>query len=200
MIVIPAVDLRNLDRRALGMAAEVTARVTAADLDRPTPCAPWSLGDLLRHMVSENHGFAAAASTGAQRSTEDCGDLGADPLSAFHDSAAVVTEAFAAPDIYDRQIEVGEFGSFAGRIAISMHCVDVLVHGWDLAVSIGVPFRPEPELAGSALAIASRWPDTSKTRGPGAAFGARVPVPGDAPDFERLLALLGRHPSWQAPC
>ncbi|GAA3606111.1 TIGR03086 family metal-binding protein [Nonomuraea rosea] len=200
MTVIPAVDLRVLDRRALDLAGEVTAQVTAADLDRPTPCAAWNLGDLLRHMVSENRAFATAAGIPAHRPNEDSGDLETDPLRAYHDSAAAATTAFAAPDIYDRQIEVGEFGAFPGRIAISMHFVDFLMHGWDIAASIGVPYRPDHELAESALAIAARWPDTSKTRGPGAAFGTRVPVPGDAPDFERLLGLLGRTPSWDAPC
>jgi uncharacterized protein (TIGR03086 family) len=196
MTAILAVDLRVLDRRALDVAGEVTAQVTAADLDRPTPCAAWNLGELLRHMVSENRGFAAAAGTRAQWSIEDSGDLEIDLLRAYHDSAAAATAAFATPDIYDRQIEVGEFGVFPGRIAISMHFVDFLIHGWD----IGAPYLPDHELTESALAIASRWSDTSKTRGPGAAFDIRSPVPDDAPDFERLLGLLGRSPSGEAPC
>ncbi|WP_329088157.1 MULTISPECIES: TIGR03086 family metal-binding protein [unclassified Streptosporangium] len=200
MIAPTAVDVQDLDRRALDIAGEVIAQVTTADLDRPTPCAAWNLGELLWHMVSENRSFAAAAGTRARWSIEDGGDLGTDPLRAYHDSAAAVTAAFAAPDIYDRQIEVGAFGVFPGRIAIGMHFVDFLVHGWDVAASIGVPYRPDHKLAGSALAVAARWPDTSQTRGPGAAFGVRVPVPGDAPDFERLLSLLGRSPSWQASC
>ncbi|WP_327085583.1 TIGR03086 family metal-binding protein [Nonomuraea sp. NBC_01738] len=187
--------MRDLDRRALDIAGEVIAHVTPADLDRPTPCAAWNLGELLRHLISENRAFADAAGTRARWPVEDT-----DLTRAYHDSAAAVTEAFAAPDLYDRQIEVGEFGAFPGRIAVGMHFIDFLLHGWDVAASIGVPYRPDPELAGSALAMAARWPDTPKTRGLGAPFGDRVPVPGDAPDFDRLLGLLGRSPSWVTPC
>ncbi|MEV0144906.1 MULTISPECIES: TIGR03086 family metal-binding protein [unclassified Nonomuraea] len=194
-------DLRDLDRRALDLAGGVIAQVTDVDLDRPTPCAEWNLGELLRHMVSENHGFAAnVAGSPAQGAVRPGGDLGDDPFGAYHDSAAAVTAAFAAPDVYERQAEIPEFGVFPARIAISMHLVDVLVHGWDVAMSIDVSYRPDDELVASALTTASLWPDTSKTRGPGAAFDSRVPVAADAPAFQRLLGLLGRSPSWAASC
>ncbi|GLW05998.1 hypothetical protein Misp01_11280 [Microtetraspora sp. NBRC 13810] len=95
MTVPTAVDVQDLDRRALDIAGEVIAQVTIADLDRPTPCAAWNLGELLWHMVGENRSFAAAVGTRAQWSIEDGGDLGIDPLRACHDSAAAVTAAFA---------------------------------------------------------------------------------------------------------
>ena len=197
MTGIRTTDVRGLDQQASAAAERVIAEVTVADLDRPTPCAAWNLGELLRHMVSENRGFAAnVAGTPTDRSVWDSGDLGTDPHRAYQDSAAAVTAAFAALDVYDRQVEVREFGIFPGRIAISMHLVDVLVHGWDVAASIAAPYRPDPELIAAALAIASRWPDTPDSRGPGAAFNSRVSVSTDAPDFERLLGLLGRSPSW----
>lgn len=198
---LPAPDLRDLDRQALDAAGRVVAQVTAADLDRPTPCAAWNLGELLRHMVSENHGFAAnAAGAPVDRSIWDSGDLGTDPSRAYHDSAAAVTTAFGAPDVYDRRVEVREFGVFPGRVAISMHLVDSVVHGWDVAASVGLPYRPDHDLTATALAIASRFADAPDTRGPGAAFDARVPVPAGASPFERLLGLLGRSPLWTRPC
>src|SRR5262245_6782047 len=124
-------NLRDLDRRALDLAGRVIEQVTAADLDRPTPCAAWNLGDLLRHMVSENHGFAAnAVRTSAQRSIWVSGDLGTDPHRAYQDSATAVTAAFAAPDLFERQVEVREYGVFSARTAVRMHLVDCLVHGW----------------------------------------------------------------------
>jgi uncharacterized protein (TIGR03086 family) len=201
MAGLRTMDLRDLDRRALEGVGRVVAQVSVADLDQPTPCTAWDLGELLRHLVSENHGFAAnAAGTPADRSIWDSGHLGTDPHGAYQNSIAEVAAAFAAPDVYDQPIEVREFGVFPGRVAISMHVVDFLVHGWDVAVSIGAPYRPDDELVASALAIASRWPDTPDSRGPGAAFDSRVPVPADAPDFHRLLGLLGRSSTWNRPC
>ena len=55
-----ATDIRELDRRAVLASVEVVSRVTAADLGRATPCAGWTLGDLLAHMTVQHHGFAAA--------------------------------------------------------------------------------------------------------------------------------------------
>lgn len=201
MTDLRTMDVRDLDRRALRAAGQPIAQVTAADLARPTPCADWNLGELLRHLVSENRGFAASAEgTPTDRSIWDSGDLGSDPYRAYQDSATLVCAAFSAPDVGDHQIEVREFGVFPGRVAISMHTVDFLVHGWDVAVSIAAPYRLDDELVAGALAIASRWPDTPNSRGPGAAFDIRVPVAADAPGFERLLGLLGRSPSWAPPC
>ena len=52
----------DLDRRTLTATAEIVAAVTADQLDDPSPCAGWTLRDLLGHMVASNEGFAAAAS------------------------------------------------------------------------------------------------------------------------------------------
>lgn len=201
MADLRTMDVRDLDVRALRAAGQVIAQVTAADLARPTPCASWSLAELLRHLVSENLGFAAnAAGTPVDRSIWDSGALGTDPYRAYQDSATLVSAAFSVLGAGDHQIEVREFGVFPSQVAISMHFVDFLVHGWDVAVSLAASYRPDDELAANALAIASRWPDTPNSRGPGAAFNTRVPVPTDATNFERLLGLLGRSPSWAPPC
>jgi uncharacterized protein (TIGR03086 family) len=121
-------------------------------------------------------------------------NLEPDPHRAFQDSADWVTDAFAVVSDDDR-FEVREFGYFPTRVAIGMHFVDVLVHGWDVAVSLDLPYCPEDELASAALAIASGWPRAGERR---RHFGRRVAVPAaDAPDFTRLLGLLGRSPSWR---
>jgi uncharacterized protein (TIGR03086 family) len=187
-------DVRELDRRALAATGEVIAAVRPADLDRPTPCAKWPLTRLLEHVVNENHGYAAS-SMGAPAivSIWYSATLEPDPHRAFQDSAARVTHAFAAPGVAESRFEVREFGYFPASVAIGMHFVDVLVHGWDVAVSIGVPYRPDDELAATALAVASGWPNTGERR---REFGRRVRVPAGASDFARLLGLLGRSPSW----
>jgi uncharacterized protein (TIGR03086 family) len=186
-------DVRELDRRALAAAGEVIAAVTPADLDRPTPCTRWSLAELLSHLVNENRGYAASTmGAPAIVSIWYSADLKPDPQRAFQDSAAWVTYAFAAPGIHDSRFEVREFGYFPAPAAIGMHFVDVLVHGWDVATSIGLHYRPDDELAAGALAIAAEWPRTGRRR---REFARRVRVPTGASDFTRLLGLLGRSPS-----
>lgn len=190
-------DVRELDRRALAATEEVIAAVTPADLDRPTPCARWPLSTLLEHLVNENRGYAASAmGAPAIVSIWYSGSLQPDPLSAFQDSAAWVTDAFAAPGVDESRWEVREFGYFPAPAAIGMHFVDVLVHGWDVAASIGAPYRPDDDLASNALTVAAEWPRTGERR---REFARRVKVPTNAPDFTRLLGLLGRSPSWTPP-
>jgi hypothetical protein len=54
-------DIRVLDQRALKITEAIVSRVDVGLLDRPSPCAEWTLGQLLAHMVGQNYGFAAAA-------------------------------------------------------------------------------------------------------------------------------------------
>lgn len=191
------VDVRDLDRRALAATGEVIAAVTSADLDRPTPCTRWPLTALLEHLVNENRGYAASTmGAPAIVSIWYSGNLQPDPHSAFQDSAAWVTDAFTAPGVLESRFEVREFGYFPAPAAIGMHFVDILVHGWDVAASIGAPYRPDDDLASNALAIAAEWPRTDQRR---SEFARRVKVPTDASDFARLLGLLGRSPWWTPP-
>src|SRR5256885_1255762 len=53
-------DLRPLHQSALRTASQYVERVTNSDLDRQTPCAAWTLADLLAHMIGQHRGFASA--------------------------------------------------------------------------------------------------------------------------------------------
>ncbi|MFC8721703.1 maleylpyruvate isomerase family mycothiol-dependent enzyme, partial [Kitasatospora sp. NPDC057198] len=91
-----AADIRTLDARALRAARSLVDRVGADQLDRPTPCGSWTLGQLLAHMTGQNHGFAAAA-RGDGRDLAHWADrpVGDDPAGVFAASAAEVAAAFA---------------------------------------------------------------------------------------------------------
>ena len=64
MPTISEPDIRKLDARAVRASVDLVAGVTRDDLDRPTPCAGWTLADLLAHMSAQHRGFAAAATGG----------------------------------------------------------------------------------------------------------------------------------------
>jgi uncharacterized protein (TIGR03086 family) len=193
-------DFRPQDRLALDLAGEAIVTVTPEQLDLPTPCPPWTVADLLRHMVSQNKRFAAAA-RGEDPDAAcplDGGELGDDPAATYRDSADLVVAAFAVADIAERRMVLEELPEpLPAPVAIGFHLTDFLVHGWDVARSVGAPFQPPPELITAALGLASRIPD--EARGPGAAFGPVVEVSPDAGDYDRLLSLVGRDPAWTAP-
>jgi uncharacterized protein (TIGR03086 family) len=187
-------DIQELNRRALDESNKVISGVTPQDLKRPTPCPDWTLHGLLRHMVGANHGFAAAAGGAApDQSVWTGATLGDDPAGAYLDSAALVREAFGQEGMLDRRVEVPEFGVLPASIVISMHVIDLVAHGWDVARSLGAHYEPDPELAEAALTMVLRMP---LERGPSHAFDTLVEVPGDASAFERLLGHLGRDPEW----
>jgi uncharacterized protein (TIGR03086 family) len=193
-------DIRELDRRALAYAGEIVAGVGADRLTAPTPCPDWTLYGLLRHMVGLNEGFAAAArGGGADLTVWRNGRLGADPRAAFAESAALVTAAFGEDGVLDRGFDLPEVRGgavFPGSVAIGFHFVDCVIHAWDVAATIGVSWEPAGDLVDAALDIALRVPEGPASRGPGLAFEPSVETPQDAPDRARLLAVLGRSPTW----
>ena len=188
-------DMRALDRRALECTDRAVAQVGPADLAKPTPCGAWTVADLLSHLISENNGFASAASGAAPSPALWAdGDLGTDPYETYARSAERVRQAFAAQDLYDRRFEVGAFGAVGGRTAVTMHFIDYLTHTWDVAASIGADRALDEELSEIALELMKGFPD----KRPNPAFGVHVPVADDAPADHRLLGFLGRSPSWPA--
>lgn len=89
-------DFRPLDRKAADLYVATVARVKPDALSLPTPCPDWTLHGLLRHQVSQDEGFAAAArGEGGRLSRWRGGDLGDDPHEAARASADLVTRAFA---------------------------------------------------------------------------------------------------------
>jgi uncharacterized protein (TIGR03086 family) len=187
-------DLLVLHRGVVRTSMEIVSRVSADDLGRRTPCAEWTLADLLAHMTAQHHGFAAAA-----RGTG--GDLAAwevrpaDPAG-YAEAAEDVLAAFAEPEVPQRAFALPEFGaSFPAVRAVSFHLIDYVVHGWDVARSLGLGYRLAPEVAEPALRIAQAVPDGDTRLRPGAPFKPAVDEDGSDP-LRRILAALGRSPDW----
>ncbi|WP_149257565.1 TIGR03086 family metal-binding protein [Actinomadura sp. K4S16] len=191
-------DFRPLDRKAADLYLSVVAQVEPDALRLPTPCPDWTLHGLLRHQVSQDEGFAAAARGGGARLSEwRGGDLGDDPYAAARASASLVADAFAGVAL-DAELslpEIRDGGAFPASLAISFHFVDLVVHAWDVAASIGAAWEPSGELVEASLRVAAIVPEEG--RGPGDSFAPSVPSSDGAEPRDRLLALLGRDPSWR---
>jgi uncharacterized protein (TIGR03086 family) len=191
-------DIREFDRRALEATDRVVAQVADDRLGTPTPCAEWDLRALLVHMTGNNNGFADAADGRPADPEVWAGTgIGDDLVGAYLKSAERVRTAFAADGVLERDLEVHGFGSFPAPVAIGMHFIDYLVHGWDVARAIEVDHPLDPELCLAVLKIGERWPkDSPAIWGSGAPFGKQIPVPHDAPSDHRMLGFLGRPPAW----
>lgn len=185
----------ELDRVAVFASLGVTGRVRKTDLERPTPCAGWSIADLLAHMSVQHRGFAAAA----RRETADWTPVGAaDPMADHLRAAADVLEAFGAltegdslllPEIRPEPVPA--------EYAVGFHFLDYVVHAWDVAAALGVPVSFDEPVLTAALAIARAVPGGDARTRPDAAFAPAV-TPEEPGQLAELLALLGRSTTWRA--
>ena len=198
-------DLRPLHRIAVLGSVDVVSAVTADDLAKPTPCAGWNLADLLTHMTVQHHGFAAAArGHGADPAVWQTGTVGeavaADPAGTYAAAAADVIDAFAGVDVLDAPFVLPELGgdaAFPAAMAIGFHYIDYVVHGWDVARTLGRPFELPADVVAGAVPLALLVPDGDFRAIDKAPFGPAIPTPGQTGDLDRILAHLGRLPQWQ---
>jgi uncharacterized protein (TIGR03086 family) len=183
-------NLLALSRQALAASSAPVARVSSSDLSRPTPCGDWDLGSLIGHMVAHNRGWAAAAS-GKPAGAPLWDSVSYSPD--FAGSASAASTAFEACAL-DR-LEVHGYGRISLDTALRMHVVDYVIHGWDVAASLGVPFDVDASLAAAAYDIMRAFPDSPR---PNKAFGVKVTVPSAAPVLDQFLGYVGRDPAWRA--
>jgi uncharacterized protein (TIGR03086 family) len=185
-------DLRELHRSALDAAGDQIRRVTSQDLSRPTPCAGWTLADLLAHMVGQHLGFAAAVRDGdAPRSA-----YAPTPFTpeAWEQSVSALLAAFEDADLDAEAVEV-ELSPAPLPIAhiLSAQLLDTVVHTWDVAQAFGTHHTPADDLVAAVARLASTIPDDGRRDQPHAAFAHALPARGSA--WERALAQLGRQPA-----
>lgn len=187
-----------LDAGAVRTSVGLVERAAAADLRRPTPCAGWTLGDLLAHMTAQHYGFAAASAGDGDQARWRVRELGDDAVSAYLAGSDHVLAAFAAEGVLDRKFPLPEFTggpTFPARQAISFHFVDYVVHSWDVAKTLGLPVSFEPTLLDVALTVARAVPSGEVRLRPGAAFAPEVAHSGGSP-LDQIVATLGRSPGW----
>jgi uncharacterized protein (TIGR03086 family) len=195
----PDRDLRDLHRRVMHASTEIVAHVSADQLKLRTPCSEWDLGQLLAHMIGQNHGFAAVAD-GETSDLSVWADrpVSSDPAAEYAASAERVVSAFAADNLLEREFWLPEIRggvTLPAPVGISFHLIDYVVHSWDVARSIDVPVGFDDEVLAAALPIAEQVPDGANRTVPGAAFKPGIEATSGT-TFDRVLALLGRSPDW----
>jgi len=173
--------------RAVGYARVCLAGVTEADLDRPTPCAVWSLRDLLVHMDDSLAALGEAA--GATRLTlAPAGVDGEAPalLSSVRQRACSLVAQWVPAR--DGAVAVGH--AWLGREVLgAVGALEITLHGWDVARSVGADL-PIP-----AVLALDLWPwarDHITDADRPARFAAPVPVAWSASPQAHLLARAGR--------
>jgi uncharacterized protein (TIGR03086 family) len=181
-------------RPLLYRAAEQVGTLTTPGipLDAPTPCAGWTVDDLLDHLVTV-HRRVAHVGRGGHPSDLPPRDPATDHAAAFAEGRREIAEVWQDDAVLDRSIIV-PWGTIPGRAAARGYLQEFTAHGWDLAVALGAVDTLDPELAASALGVARETVPASP-RGGHVPFGPVVEVGADAGPYERLVAWLGRDPA-----
>lgn len=196
-------DIRALHHRAVSNTVTLVNSVTVADLGAATPCAHWTLADLLTHMTAQHRGFAAAArglgdDPAVWRAEAVRDAIATNPGTTYADAARDVLTAFADNAVLDAPFALAEFGPhavFPGAVAIGFHFVDYVVHGWDVAQSLGVAYALPDEVIDAVEPLALAVPDGDGRDGEESPF-ARAVTGASATKLDRVLRHLGRNPEW----
>ena len=177
---------------ALDLTGQLVGGVRADQWDDPTPCAEWTVRDLVRHMAVGNQVFAAVLS-GTPLAEAGTAALAAPPpadlAAAFRESAERLAGAFGQPGALEQVVTI-PVGTMPGAGAARIRLVEMLVHGWDLAEATGQPTAFPEDLAEQALAFTR--PQLAALPPGRSPFSPPQPVADDAPAILQLVACLGR--------
>jgi uncharacterized protein (TIGR03086 family) len=184
----------ELLERAIGYTRISLLLVTEADLGRRTPCDGWVLHDLLTHMDDSLEALALAAQATSLSLVPSAPPGAASDLldSICHRARTLLAHWHPVDDRSDDAVELGGL-SLPRELLGAVGALEIALHGWDVAESIG---RPRPIPPGLAMDL---WPvarDHITDLDRPVRFGRPVEVPDWATPATRLLAQSGRSTSW----
>lgn len=194
MSALPVGTLPELGllERAVGYTGVALAAAVEVPGSVPTPCAEWTLADLLTHMHASLRTLDQAARVGGIAVMEPP-RTPRSSLSVAEQVALVRRQACAvmsswmgaeAPAIF----RVGGSELQAGLLA-SAGALEVTIHGWDVARACGLAHPIPQALAEDLLSYAPLLvSDADRPQ----RFGPPLPTGSDSTPAEELLALVGR--------
>lgn len=186
----------GLLERAISYTLGALHAVSPADLLVPTPCRDWNLRALLEHL---------ADSLAALHEAVDLGEVSLEPIPPDTDDPSRIVRGVRgrAGQLLGAWANAGDKGVVltiggcpaTGRLVTAVGAMEIVAHGWDVYRSVGAEHPIPTPLAIELLRIA---PMLATDDDRPARFAAPVPVSPAAPAPARLVAFLGRDPSWPA--
>jgi len=178
--------------------ARIVAGVREDQLTDPTPCADLPVAAVLHHLSTLSVAFRGAADKVPQPPgpypDADC--LPPDWRERLPEQLDALAVAWRAPSAGEGSTEIAGMTMPSQAVAV-IALNEVLVHGWDVAVATGQPYGADDDAARACLEFARHVADAAPDMR-NAMYGPVVPVPDDAPPFDRLLGQTGRDPGWAA--
>jgi uncharacterized protein (TIGR03086 family) len=165
---------------------DVTVKaVTPDQWAAASPCEGWTARDIVTHVVENHRGVIASVRGGTSE------PLGADedPRRAWEDASRGISEITGDPEAAAKEVD-GPTGKIPAGDAIGQFMtMDVLVHTWDLARTIGSDERLDQDSVQRAYDALK--PIDAMIRQP-RVFGPKLEPPADADLQTEFLYFLGR--------
>jgi uncharacterized protein (TIGR03086 family) len=175
---------------------DLVDQIDADQLTNATPCDEFSVHDVLDHMIVLGAMFAYSFRGMEPPELGAPAVYGRVPAAEFGESMDELLAAVQAPGAMERTIE-SPFGPMPAPTFARLVAFDGLVHGWDLAVSTGTPFRvAEPVI--DAVDAFAREALTDDMRD-GRTFCDPTEPPPLGSTLDRLAAFSGRTVHAHAP-
>lgn len=181
-------------QRHRAVAADFSAvAAQVRDWDAPSPVPEWRARDVVAHLVEWFPGFLA----GGGVTLPAVPDPREDPVGAWRQHTDAVQALLDDPATADAPFEHPRVPpqSLAETIG-AFYTADVFMHTWDLARAGGVEVELDPEFCRELVDGMATIEDLLRSSGQ---YGPAVPVPDDADPQTRMVAFIGRDPSWQPP-
>jgi uncharacterized protein (TIGR03086 family) len=163
--------------------------------DRPSPCRDWAARDVLEHVIGF-HDTLLLQPLGLQPDRP-----GDDPQQRWQTTLEGLCAAFAREELFEGELAVPAVGTHPATrldagVLVPKLTRDVLVHTWDLARAVGADDRLDERWCAMCY---ERLPDDPTELTATGMFAAPVVLDDGADIQSRLLARLGRDPSWRPP-
>jgi uncharacterized protein (TIGR03086 family) len=158
-------------------------------LNDPTPCAAFTVHDVLDHMMVLGGSFSSWFRGRPASDVKAPAVFGAVPAEQFRAVISDLHESVRSPGAMERTIDA-PFGELPGLTFARFVALDGVLHGWDLATATGQPYEIDPDVL-RAVDEFARTAITDHLRD-GDTFADPTEPPADATSLERLAAFSGR--------
>jgi uncharacterized protein (TIGR03086 family) len=173
-------------RQAIDQVDQLVAAAPPGSFGDPTPCEDYDVATLIDHLATIAGRVTAAATASPPDATSEGG-----PQARWHAAHESVLSAINGADPA-RRVEL-PFGRMPLAAAFATYTGEFTTHAWDLAVAIRRADLLDDALAEIAVElVTARIPASPREPTP---FGNVVPVPVEAPAYDRLAGWMGRDPS-----
>jgi uncharacterized protein (TIGR03086 family) len=161
-------------------------------MDIVSNCEPWTVRRLASHALNNQLLWAGIVTGEATVSPEETmGAVSYDgDLAVYAGEVSGRTLAMWGTDGVLDSMHVTPLGEVPGSVVINFAIIDAVCHAWDLSASLDHPIEFPPDMIPTiSLVVAATCTDAAREH---ELIKPVAPIPDDASDTERLMAVAGR--------